>query len=263
MVRKVFILSYTMKKIFFLAGLLCVVLFISSISLSLRAPFLFGAKFPLIIIDTVTNEVKALVFFHRNFYDNLQLRREFDTLKSRLSQANEAYLENARLKELLALKQNSPYRLVAAKVIGASVDNWSSAIIIDKGRAQGIKRSSAVITALGLVGRVVDVQVSISKVLLINDPDFGVSAIVQRSRQQGLVTGTLGRLLAIKYLPADADIKIDDTVITSGLTEAYPKGLNIGNVVEVHNEFSGLSRYALIKPAVNLSSLEEVLVIVF
>ncbi|MCX5713396.1 MAG: rod shape-determining protein MreC [Candidatus Omnitrophica bacterium] len=252
-----------MKKIFFLAGLLCVVLFISSISLSLKAPFFFGAKFPLVIINAVKNEIKALVFFHHDFYANIALQKEVDTLKSRLSQANDTYLENARLRDLLGFKQNSPYRLVAAKVIGSSADNWSSAIIIDKGKSSGIKRLNAVITPLGLVGRVVEVQASVSKVLLANDPDFGVSATVQRSRQQGLITGTLGRLLAMKYLPKDADIKVDDTVITSGLTEAYPKGLLIGNVVEVHNDFSGLSRYALIKPAVNLSGLEEVLVIVF
>ncbi len=251
-----------MKKIFFLAGLLCVVLFISGISFSLRAPFLFGAKSPLILIDAVTNEAKALVFFHHNFYANIALNKQVDTLKSKLNESNEIYLENARLKELLAFKQKSAHRLAAAKVIGSSVDSWSSAIIIDKGRSSGIKRLNVVITPLGLVGRVVEAQATISKVLLINDPDFGVSAIVQRSRQQGLVTGTLGRLLAMKYLPALADIKIDDTVITSGLTEAYPKGVLIGNVVEVHNEFSGLSRYALIKPAVNLSALEEVLVIV-
>ena len=251
-----------MKKIFFLGGLVLIALLICVFSLSLRSPFLAGAKFPLIFIHAVANEAKALVFFHHNFYANIALNKQTAFLQSRLNDANEAYLENARLKGLLAFKQKSSYRLIAAGVIGSSVDSWGSAIIIDKGRSSGIKRLNAVITPLGLVGRVVEVYAVVSKVLLLNDPDFGFSAIVQRSRQQGLVAGTLGSLLAMKYLPADADIKIDDVVITSGLTEAYPKGLLIGKVVEVQSVFSGLSRYALIKPAVNLSSLEEVLVII-
>jgi rod shape-determining protein MreC len=66
----------------------------------------------------------------------------------------------------------------------------------------------------------------------------------------------------MKYLPRDADVQISDTIITSGLTEAYPKGLLIGRVVHVGEEFSGLSRYAVIKPAVNLAAIEEVLIII-
>jgi rod shape-determining protein MreC len=107
----------------------------------------------------------------------------------------------------------------------------------------------------------VEVQAVTSKALRINDPQMGVSAIVQRSRQQGLVAGTLGDLLVMKYLPADADIKPGDVVVTSGLTEAYPKGLLIGEVAEVRVESSGFGRYALIRPAVALGNLEEVLVV--
>jgi rod shape-determining protein MreC len=65
----------------------------------------------------------------------------------------------------------------------------------------------------------------------------------------------------MKYLPKEADIKVNDTILTSGLTDTYPKGLLIGSVIDIQDEFSGLSRYAIIKPAVNVSNLEEVLVI--
>lgn len=98
--------------------------------------------------------------------------------------------------------------------------------------------------------------------MLINDPDFGVSAVVQRSRQEGLVSGTLGNNLIMRYLPKDADIKVSDIIVTSGLTGKYIKGLLIGRVVEIGDEFSGLSRYCLIKPAVSLSNIEEVLIII-
>jgi len=76
------------------------------------------------------------------------------------------------------------------------------------------------------------------------------------------VSGTLGRSLIMKYLPKDADIRVNDVVITSGLTDAYPQGLLIGSVINIREEFSGLSRYCYINPAVNLSSIEEVLIII-
>ncbi|MBI3990849.1 MAG: rod shape-determining protein MreC [Candidatus Omnitrophica bacterium] len=190
------------------------------------------------------------------------MKKEIDLLKQKLYVTNEIYLENGRLKSLLAFKQKTPFKVVAAKVIGRSADNWSSIAIIDKGSYHGIKRGLVVITYLGLAGRVIETENSTSKIMLINDPGLGVSAIVQRSRQEGLVSGTLGRSLIMKYLPKDADIQPDDVVVTSGLTQAYPKGLAIGTVVNIGEEFSGLSRYCLVKPAVNLSSIEEVLVII-
>jgi len=164
------------------------------------------------------------------------------------------------LKELLSLKQNSPDKFIAARVIAHQPDNWSQAVIIDKGSQNGIKRGSAVISYLGLAGSVIEAASSTAKVMLISDPNLGVSAIVQRSRQEGLVCGTLGVNLMMRYLPKDADIALTDTIVTSGLTNKFPKGLLIGTVVEIGEEFSGLSRYAIIKPAVNLSNLEEVLV---
>lgn len=120
----------------------------------------------------------------------------------------------------------------------------------------------AAVTFLGLVGRISEAQEFTSKVMLITDPNIGISAIDQRSRQEGLVSGTLGSNLIMRYLPEEPDIKINDTVITSGLNSAYPKGSFIGTVVAIGKEFSGLSSYAIIKPAVNLSDIEEVLIII-
>jgi rod shape-determining protein MreC len=204
----------------------------------------------------------GIIFYHRNLIQNERLRKEIDLLKEKFNTVNEVYLENRRLKNLLSFKQKSPHKVVAARVIGRSVDNWSSLVLIDKGNYHGIKRGFVAITYLGLVGRVVEAADSVSKVKLINDPSFGVSALVQRSRQEGLVSGTLGRSLIMKYLPKDSDIKASDIIITSGLTDNYPKGLLIGRVISIGEEFSGLSRYAIVKPAVDLSNIEEVLIII-
>jgi rod shape-determining protein MreC len=65
----------------------------------------------------------------------------------------------------------------------------------------------------------------------------------------------------MKYLPKDSDIKVGDMIVTSGLTPVYPKGLAIGTVINVGEEFSSLASYAVIKPAVDLAALEEILVV--
>ena len=167
-----------------------------------------------------------------------------------------------RLKGLLVFKQRSPLHLVAARVIARSPDRWSSSSIIDKGKHNGISRGMVVITTKGLVGRVLESSDNGSKILLINDPSLGVSSIVQRSRQEGRVCGTLGSNLIMRYLPEDADIVENDLIITSELSQIYPKGLLVGRVLSIGKELSGLNRYAIIKPAADCSNIEEVLVII-
>lgn len=250
------------KDLFNLIGVAILLLFISSFIPSFKAPFIGIAQIPFKLLASIKREIGGIIFFHRNLTENERLKKELDLLKFSFNKLNETQLENNRLNELLAFKQNSPYKVIAARVIGHSADNWSSAIIIDKGQNSGIKQGLVVVNYLGLVGRVIETAKSSCKVMLINDPNFGVSGIIQRSRQEGLVTGTLGNSLIMKYLPLDADINASDTVVTSGLTETYPKGLLVGTVIDLGVEFSGLSHYAVLKPAVNLSSLEEVLVII-
>lgn len=240
---------------------LLIILFLS-LSHILRASFFNALSFPLNVFTLMRREAGAIIFYHRNFRQNEILKKQSDFLRNRLNTYNELILENSRLKQILSFKQKSPFRLTASRVIGQSPDSWSSSIVIDKGRFNGIRRDMTVITYLGLVGRIVDAQEFTSKVILISDPNIGISALSQRSRQEGLVSGTLGENLIMRYLPLEPDIKINDIIITSGLNVVYPKGLLIGMVTALGREFSGLSSYAIIKPAVNLSDLEEVLVIV-
>ena len=251
------------KKNLIIVASACLFVLIPSLLIpSLRTPFLSLLKQPLNLLTLIQREFNGMIFYHRNFIQNDRLKKETDYLNNKLNAQQELLLENVRLKNLLSFKQNSAYKLIAARVIARSPDSWTSNVTIDKGRSNGLGRGMVVVTYLGLVGRIIEVQDFTSRVLLITDPSLSVSAIVQRSRQEGLVCGTLGSYLIMKYLPEEADINIQDTVITSGLNEVYPKGLNIGTVIEIGKEFSGLSRYAIIKPSVNLSDIEEVLIIV-
>jgi rod shape-determining protein MreC len=228
----------------------------------LRPPLLNTFRFPLTLLTLVKKEIGGIIFYHSNMVRNERLRSDLDFLRSKLNESAEIYQENSRLNNLLNLKKNTPYKVIAARVIGRDPSNWFSAVIIDKGKEAGIKKDFACVSFLGLVGRVVEVGKLTSKVMLLNDPNLSVSAITQRSRQEGLVCGSLGGALIMKYISRESDITVNDTVVSSGLTEIYPKGLLIGTVVEIGEEFSSLSRYAIIKPAVDLKSLEEVLVII-
>jgi rod shape-determining protein MreC len=204
----------------------------------------------------------GVIFYHRNLIRNEALEKEMDLLRNKINSLNESRLENMRLKESLAFKQRSSLKLIPARVIARSADSWSSSVIIDKGSYQGINPGMGVITYLGLAGRIMEVTSSTSKVMLLSDPSLGVSSFIQRSRQEGLVSGTLGSNLIMKYLPEEADIKIGDMVISSSLNSIYPKGILIGKIIETGKEFSGLSRYAIIEPVVNFSNIEEILVVV-
>jgi rod shape-determining protein MreC len=242
--------------------IICCVFLLASFIPFLRPLTLNILRFPLKIVSAIGREIRGIVFYHRNYVQNDVLKDQADFLKNKLNAARELQAENARLKNLLKLKERPAYKTIAANVIARSPDNWAALIVIDKGSFHGLSRGMAVTNYLGLVGRIAEVSRYESKVILINSPDLSVSALCQRSRQEGLVSGTLGGSLIMRYLPKDADIRPADIIITSGLTEVYPKGLVIGTVTDVGEEFSGLSHYAVIKPAANLSSIEEVLIVI-
>lgn len=244
------------------SSIIFVVLLLASSIPVFRAPLVSFFELPIKLLSFVNREINGFVRFHENMLSLEAIRRQNDVLRRSLSEFNEALAENQRLKDVLGYKQQSSYKVIVSRVIGSAADTWSSAVIIDKGRSSGIRKGYVAVTYAGLAGRIVEVSDSTSKVMLVNDPDLSVSCIDQRSRQEGLVSGTLGNMLVMKYISKDADIAAGDTIVTSGLTEAFPKGILVGEIKEMGEEFSGLSRYAVIAPAANLSNLEEILVII-
>ena len=236
--------------------------FLAGITPALRPSIVSLLKYPLIAANLTLREFKGLFFYHSNYLQNEKLKKEIDLSKQKINLLSQIYLENKRLHDLLSLKEKAPYAVVASKVIAWAVDDWGAAVVIDKGTRQGIKRGMVVINAQGLVGRVMESAQSSSKVILLTDANFSVTVLSRRSRQEGLISGTMGNFLVMRYLPKESDIRAADTIVTSGTSEIFPKDLTVGTVVDIAEEFSGLSRYCLIKPAVNFSDLEEVLVII-
>ncbi len=193
--------------------------------------------------------------------EKIQLRQAIAELQHRLINYEEIQLENKRLRELLGFKKEAGRSSIPASVIGRDPNNWSSVVFIDKGASDGIRNDMAVISGEGLVGRVREAGKSMSKVMLINDIDSKVGAIVQGSRDSGLMIGTPQGGCKLVYLSLDSEIEAGDKVMTSGLGGIYPKGLLIGEVEKTAKERVSLYKSAIIKPAGRLSKLEEVLCI--
>jgi rod shape-determining protein MreC len=193
--------------------------------------------------------------------ENLQLRREAAIRERRVSQLEEQALETQRLQGLLAIRDASRADFLAARVVGRDTSNWFKTILIDRGSSVGIRRNLPVIAPDGLVGRVLEVTPTLSKVQLLTDPVSAAGGLVQRTRVAGIVFGNLEAGLVVRYLPQLADVAVGDEMITSGLGGVFPKGIPVGRVVAVERRSGALFQEATLQPKVDLSRLEEVLIL--
>ncbi|HEY6872492.1 MAG TPA: rod shape-determining protein MreC [Geobacteraceae bacterium] len=193
--------------------------------------------------------------------ENKQLRESVRTLNTRLLEASEAVLANERLKKLLDLKNSLHAPAVAAAVIGEDGSPWFKTIMIDRGAADGLREGMPVVASDGVVGQLVKVSAGSSRVLLLTDHASGIAGIVQRSRARGVVKGKGGGRCSLDFTLHEEDVKVGDTVITSGIGGVFPKGLPVGEVTMVKKGEYGIFQTVEVRPMVNISRLEEVLVI--
>jgi len=210
--------------------------------------------------------------FFGYFRDNAALRTENDQLQAQLDarqgdllELKEVRIENERLNQLLEYKYShqNQYDVALAEVIGRDPSNWYRTVILNIGLREGIRTDMPVVTAVGLVGRVVAVTAHTSEVLLLLDNESAVGARILETRDTpGVVEGD-GQSddLKMVHLSHDEVITPGQTVITSGFSSIFPKGLPIGTVKEVSLEPNGLTQTAVIEPFADFSRLEEVLVI--
>jgi rod shape-determining protein MreC len=192
--------------------------------------------------------------------ENRQLKDQIEQLRLEQVRLNEDATQAHRLQALLAFKEQFLAKTVAAQVIGSSGTDASRILYIDKGEDQHIRRDMAVITADGIVGKVLQVYPSVSQVLLINDQSSGVGTILEKSRLQGVLKGTANGQVALEGVMNDEQVSPGEAVLTSGGDQIFPKGLAVGTVTKV-SPGKDLFLNIGIKPAVDLSKLEEVLVV--
>lgn len=189
------------------------------------------------------------------------LKEQNAALIQMLAQSEEYRQEAERLQALLDLKDVYDIEGVSARVIGRSTDAWNQTVTIDVGSDDGVESGLTVMGAYGVIGQVISTGPSSSTVRLITDPQSGAAAMLQATRAEGIVRGSIDGLLYLENIEADVQVAVGDIVLTSGLGGSYTRGLLIGLVVSVEGNVGDASRRIVVSPNETASNLEEVIVV--
>ena len=193
--------------------------------------------------------------------ENEWLRRRIQSLEVERQRLLEAEATNVKLRKMLDFRSQLPSKPVTASIIANSASSWFQGCVLDKGSADGVLKDMAVVTSLGVVGKVVSVTPRNAKVILLTDANSGTDVLIQRTRSRGIVSGSLESGLVLKYMKRSEDIQPGDRLITSGLDGVFPKGLMVGTVIKVNKQHLGLFQFVEVLPAVQSSRAEEVFVV--
>jgi rod shape-determining protein MreC len=196
---------------------------------------------------------------------NRELEDRLDRAQADIREAQSLEDENIRLRNLLELdKAWQSMARATAPVISKAPSNYKWAVIIGKGRADGIRQNMAVIDPEGLVGKVIQAERNQATVLLLIDPDAAAGARVEDARDTGVVRGNgASEYLSLEFVAADADVSIGDEIITSGYDGGvFPPGIPIGLVAEVAPQDAGLEREVEVEAAVDFPALDFVTVLI-
>lgn len=194
--------------------------------------------------------------------ENRRLREEVERLSEQVTRLREQAQATQRLERLLGLREVLPGRAVGARVIGRDSSQWFSVILVDRGARDGVRRNAPVVGADGLVGRVLTTTATTAQILLVTDARSAVGVVLQQSREAGVVEGLGGDLLRLKYVSRSRDLAPGETLVTSGLTGIFPRGLPVGVVTTVLREQGAPYQEAMVRPAASLRHLEEVLILI-
>jgi rod shape-determining protein MreC len=220
----------------------------------------------LTVVDAIAHSVGSVVDNYILLVgareESATLRSEVQTLRRELLQVREFEYENQRLKELLAFKEATEFSLLPARVVGRSASAWYRTLVLNKGQDDGVTADSPVVSAAGVVGRVIETTGSTSRVELITDASSAVDALVQRTRAQLVVEGDMGPQPRLLYLARGVEASVGDKVITSGLGDIYPKGQLLGEIVELTAEPGEMFQTARLSPSADFTRIEEVFVII-
>jgi rod shape-determining protein MreC len=253
---------------------LALLLVISILSLSLkRSPAL--SKVEGLMVTVTAPGLKALGYVSRSakrlwrgYFDlvgarqeNARLHQDLDEYRQKEVRYQEAQQSLTRLEALLDLKRQVALPVIGARVIAYDPSLWSRCALIDQGKAQGVKNGLPVLAPQGIVGRVVETHPQYAKVMLIVDRKSGADAVVQRTRVRGILQGKGGNRCSLDFVPKSADVQVGDLVLASGLAGLYPKGLVFGKVTGANKKNPGVFQEIEVTPEVDLSALEEVLVV--
>ncbi|HZS00645.1 MAG TPA: rod shape-determining protein MreC [Chloroflexota bacterium] len=191
-------------------------------------------------------------------------REEVDRLQAEMVRLRELELENYDLRNLLGLRQQAPPgEMIAVRVLARDPLPFVQAVTVDGGADQGLREDLPVLTWRGLVGRIVEVQPTTARVLLVTDANSSVSGRVQNpeSRATGILRGRNDDWLLMQYIGQQEVVQTGDLVITSGLGGVFPEGMPLGKIVQVRRRAQDLFQEALVEPAARLGHLERLYVL--
>ncbi len=221
-----------------------------SVTLSvLYLPLRLGSRVAIVLRD--------LAEFPHLRTQNDHLRATVGLLTQQLTRLQEMAQENTRLRQLLELRALPDVHWVSVRVVGLSPSPGTRAVILDKGARSGLRPETPMVVPEGLVGKVVTVRSQSSLAVLMTDPTFRAGCIIERSRETGVLSGSMDGRLWVSWVPATSDVVVGDVVLTSGLGGVFPKGLRIGTVRRVGLDSTRLYRTVEVAPAATMSRLEE------
>lgn len=189
------------------------------------------------------------------------LRQQNRELREMLANAEEYRQEAIRLQGLLDMKQVSGVTGPVAHIIGRSANAWDQSITIDLGSADGVESGMTIMGASGVIGQVSRTTEHTSTVRLLTDPNSGAAVMIQSSRANGIVRGSINGLLYLEDLDESVIPEVGDVIVTSGLGGSYERGLIVGAVVRVDKTESNTTGAVIVSPNDSASLLEEVIVV--
>lgn len=193
--------------------------------------------------------------------ENRILRARLEGFSAHEESRRELSRENARLRALLDFRAKAGWKTIPAEVIGREMGPWSRGLLLNKGTQQGIRQGMAVLTPVGLVGRISEAGANSSRVVLLTDPHFRVMGRLPETSVAGLVSGGPTGECLINYLPLDQPFQEGQPVSTSGGKSFAPPGIPIGVIRKAWKDPSQMYQTARIQPVVRLGALDEVLVV--
>ena len=197
----------------------------------------------------------------RRILKTIGLREQNEELRRQLAEAEEYRQEANRLQGLLNMKKESGVTGPVARIVGRSSNAWDRSITIDLGSEEGVAGGMTVMGANGVIGQVSQAHAHTSTVRLLTDSNSGAAVMVQSSRADGIVRGSISGLLYLEDLDEDVIPEVGDIVVTSGLGGSYERGLVVGTIVSVNKTASDSTGDIIVDPNGDASMLEEVIVV--
>lgn len=184
--------------------------------------------------------------------ENAQLEAENKRLREWYQTALMLQAENQSLQELLNVKVDAPHKYITAKVIADSGNSFVKTVLVGVGQIDGVQKNQAVLGEEGLIGRVIEVGKTSSRIMLLTDLNSRVPIILEGTRQKAMLTGSNAPLLDLKYIPDDSAITTGIRVVTSGDGGVFPSGLPIGRVSSIENKSIKVKPFADINHVSNV-----------